>query len=286
MKSLAPLALVLGTLGLSAVAGCLPERAEAERLTARKGPTLAPATADALILQTVLIEQSIGDPFLDADLWQVAASAVSGEQKALLAENGLRACVVRGHAPPRFLELLTSEQSTVNPQMLTFSNRKQEIIPTNGPLESSAFQVVRTLGVEPAKFSLRQAGFGWQVRPEVMDVGLVKLTCEPHVQHGDRQEWLRPSGDGTQFTLRGEHPVIRFSELAVTAIVGPQDFLVIGGVAEPTEHLGCAAFRLDANGQSRQRVLVLRAVKRSSEATMNHGGKEAATLVSAAARSK
>lgn len=267
---------VLAAVGL--VAGCVGDSAEVERTIARR--PLAPAAADALYLQTVLIEQSVGDPFLDTDLWQTTPSAVSGEMKALFAENGLRVCVVRGHAPERFIEMITSELTTVNPQFLTFTTRKKEVVPTNGPVAASTFQLARSLGGSRVPYSLRQVSFGWQVRPEMLDSGQVQIECVPLIQHGDRQAWLRPSGDGTQFTLHGEHPTVSFGELGFTTTLGQKDYLVIGGIADAKESLGCAAFRLDSAGQAKQRVLVIRAGKTAGDRNEANGG----TLIARAVR--
>lgn len=246
---------------LTPIGGCLPWSLTPSAKPSPQGPPLSRPAADALFLQTVLIEQPIGDAFLNGELWQMFPSAVPAATKALLAENGLRAVIVSGTPPEPFVKIIGSELSTVNPQYLTFASRKEDVIATNGPLEACSFKVLNDLAGDPHPMSLKQACCGWRVKPEVTAEGRVKIACEPQVQHGERQDWLRPSADGTQFTLKGEVPLERFSTLAFETTIGPREFLVIGGFAEETESLGAAFYRVESNNRVQQRVLVIRAGK-------------------------
>lgn len=247
---------------LLSLAGCVLDRSAAERALAFK-PSLCEAAAQGPLLQTVLLEVPVGEAFLQRELWQTHPSAADGETRALLAENGLRACVVRGHLPDRLRDLLTSELHTVNPQVATFASRKREVLATNGPLTSVQFEAARRLGAPRTTYALQQASLGWEVTPEALEEGDTRLCCLPILQYGERQEWLRPSEDGTQFVLHGEPATLRFPDMTLRVVLGPKDYLLIGGDAEAVGTLGYSAFVLAAGGGVKQRVLVIRATSPS-----------------------
>src|SRR5262249_5819955 len=79
------------------------------------------------------------------------------------------------------------------------------------------------------------------------------------LQHGDRRDWLRPTADGTQFTVQGEVPTVRYPALGFEVLLGPNDYLLVGWPAAAEGTLGSALFAVEANNQPRQRVLVVRA---------------------------
>ncbi len=242
-----------------AAAGCHDFHRDMALARKRVPPLLAPAAADALVVQSVLVEQPAGDPFLDRDLWAAGPSAVPARATALLSENGLRAIILTGDPPARFLELVRSEASTVGPQAMTFGTRKEAVVPTNGPLPACTFKVLADLDASRETVSVQDAGCGWLVRPEALPDGRVKVAFEPRVQHGRRQDFVRPNGDGTGFTIQGEVPAERYPALGFDAVLGPKDYLVIGGEAGRPDTLGGAFFRVTADGRPRQRVLVVRA---------------------------
>ncbi len=248
-------------LAAAAVCGCLPTAGEpAGGWVSRMRPLAPPAAPpDAVVLHTALLDRPFPDPYLDDALWAAAGQPLPAEVRALLAENGLRAGVVGGVVPGEFQKLLTSELSCVNPREMRFSAGKATVAAVNGPVDAAAFDVLADLGGEPRRVALDQARFGVSVAPRVGPDGRVTLACEPQAQHGDRREWLRPTEDGTGFAWHEETPVEKFPPLAFELTVGPTEYLVIGAFADRPGTLGDAAFRADANGRPRQRVLVLRA---------------------------
>ena len=87
----------------------------------------------------------------------------------------------------------------------------------------------------------------------------MKLRCEPQVQHGERQDWIRPTADATGFSVQGEMPLERYPGLGFDVTLEPSEYLVIGSPAAAIESLGSAMFSVEAKSESRQRVLVIRA---------------------------
>jgi hypothetical protein len=242
----------------AAAAGCLPDRAAAPTPTTT-ARSLGPASPDGVYVLHVLIERPVGDPLLDRELWAAGLPAARDAARALLSENGLRAVVLGGNLPAGLRRALATESETVNRQGLTFATRKDAVIPTAGPTDPCDYEVLTALGGERVKVSLRQAGGGVLVRPEPTTDGRVRVWCEPQVQYGRRQDWLRPTADGTQFVMQGELPLERYPALGFEVFLAAGEFLVIGWPADQPGTLGEVLFGVEASGRPRQRVLVLRA---------------------------
>jgi hypothetical protein len=255
--------------------GCLYHRPDgsvglANPFAGRPGPgpanpaavarSLGPAVpAEGFYVESVLLERPVGDEVLDRQLWAAEQTPVPPETAALLTENGLRVAVLRGALPPVFQKLLDTEADTVNPRGLTFAGRKEFVIPTAGPTDPCEYEVLTDLAGRRTAVKLRQAACGFLVRPEPAADGRVRVRCEPQLQHGDRRGWLRPSADGTQFTMQEEVPTVRYPGLGFEVLLGPNDYLLVGWPAAMGNTLGSVLFGVEANNQPRQRVLVVRA---------------------------
>jgi hypothetical protein len=221
--------------------------------------SLAPVVpVEGIYLESVILERPLGDPFLDRDLWAEALPVGAQETRALLSENGLRAGVLSGSLPQRFQTLLESETESLGGRGLTFAMRKDEVLPTSGPNEVCEFGLLADLAGKRAPVALKQARGGILVRPEPLS-GRVKVWCEPQIQHGEKRDLLRPSADGTGFVKFEEVPLARYPMLGFDAPLGRNEYLLIGWHANQPDTLGAALFAVEASGQPRQRVLVIRA---------------------------
>jgi hypothetical protein len=223
--------------------------------------SLAPAIpADSLIVEYVLLERPIGDVFLDRDLWTSTLPAGSPEIRSLLAENGIRAGILTGMLPTQFQTMLETKADVVDhPHLITFSNRKETVIPTAGPIEACEFDILSDLAGKSESVSLKEARCGVLVRPQSLGEGRVKVWCEPQIQHGSRQDRFRPSEDGTQFTKYEEVPTEKYSAFGFEVTLRPEECLVIGCIADQQETLGAVLFGVEANGHPRQRIVAIRA---------------------------
>jgi hypothetical protein len=213
--------------------------------------------ANKVFLQTTLIDQPAGDPYLTRDLWFAAGRPVAPDRAALLAENGIRVGLIDGNLPPEFLRLATSEVHTVRPTQQTCSPGDSKVIPVNGPILKAEFGVEKEIGTGRTAFDLSAAECGIAVTPSAADGGRVKLVFEPRIQHGAKQGWLRPTADGTAFAWRDAKPVEAFPKLGWEITLGPKDYALVGPTELPLEKLGGAFFVNP--GAGRMRVLVVRA---------------------------
>jgi hypothetical protein len=214
---------------------------------------------EALLVQSVLIEQPIGDEFLDRELWAVARPVGEPETRALLAENGLRAGILSGSLPQRFQDLLDSEADTVTPSEMSFNKRKDAVIPTAGPVDPCRFAFLADLAGAAQQLEFKNARCGVFVRPRAEEGGRVGIYCEPQIKHGEPRDHYRPNEDGTGFIKTEEMPLEQYPMLGFDVALGTGDCLVIGWNAEQPETLGQAFFAAEINNRPRQRVLVIRA---------------------------
>jgi hypothetical protein len=227
----------------------------------RTGPARAsasfPATfPDGPYIESVLVERPVGDAVLDHDLWAGARPPLPAETGALLAENGIRVRVVGGSLPPAFRRLL--ETDAVDPHGLTFAGRPDVVVPTATPPDPCTFRVLPDLAGTRKDMTLKSASCGIMVRPTWGGDGRLRVYCEPQVQHGEREDHFRPTGDGTGLTVEGEVPTERYPGLGFEVTLGPDDHLLIGSPASAAGTLGEAVFTAEAGGQTRQRVLLIR----------------------------
>ncbi|VTU00080.1 Uncharacterized protein OS=Planctomyces limnophilus (strain ATCC 43296 / DSM 3776 / IFAM 1008 / 290) GN=Plim_2225 PE=4 SV=1 [Gemmataceae bacterium] len=237
-------------------AGCVHRRPSVTTIVKSLTP---PRQIEGLVVESVLVEQPLGDTFIDRDLWTEVTPVGSPETRVLLDENGLRVGVVSGTGPQKLQTLLGSETDTVSPQLTTFQMRKDTVLPTATPPGACQYEVRTDLGGRATAVELTQARCGVLVRPQQTADGRVRVWCEPQVQHGDRKQWLRPNEDGTKFAQHNEVPTEKYAALGVEATLGPDDYLVLGWDAAAADTLGSVLFSADAGGRPRQRVLVIRA---------------------------
>jgi len=226
------------------------------------GNALDVEAAPGLHVESVIYERPLGDTLLNRDIWSRDAAQIPAATRVLLEENGFRVAVIGGNLPPDFLRMLESGEGAISPQAMTFGTRTETVVPTVGPIAECAYRVRAELAAErePRTFTAVHGGF--RVQPERTDDGRVKLRCEPLVQHGERQDFIRPAADATGFTLRSEVPHEAYPALGFDLTLDPNDYLVIGWRAadEGTDRtLASTMFCVEAKGESRQRVLVIRA---------------------------
>jgi hypothetical protein len=214
-----------------------------------------------LAIRTVLVERPAGDPYLSRGLWASGGKPLPHEQSALLARNGLRVGVLTGMVPGEFDHLITSEHTAVNPMHRTMQPNKPKVVPVNGPLDRCAYRAVHDLAADPVRVELGGAECGLSVTTTPGEGDRVTLICEPQVQHGDKQAWLKPSADGTEFTRRDAKPLESFPTLSFEVTLGPQDYLLIGPTEDPVDTLGQTFFYTATEDRARQRVLVIRAFR-------------------------
>lgn len=226
------------------------------------GNSLDVEAAPGLYVESVLFERPLGDSLINRDIWARDSGGLSPQTRVLLEENGLRVAVIGGNLPPEFVRMLEAGEGAVSPQAYTFGTRTETVVPTVGPVAACEFCVRADLGGEREPKKLTAVHGGFRIRPRTADDGRVTVHLEPQVQHGERQDFIRPAADATGFTLQSEVPHERYSSLGFEVSLGAGDYLAIGWPAADegdSRSLGSALFCVEGKSEPRQRVLVLRA---------------------------
>lgn len=256
---------VVGLALCSLLAGCLP-RYEGSRTAriydrVRGWSGLGSGGDGGLYVQTAIVDQPAPDPFLTTDLWSsgTTTNPLPAETSALLEVNGLRVRITGGIPPAKLQSLLNDEVASVSPMVRSLKPGVPKVVPVNGPTDGVRIGVRRELKVDvvPTEWDAVECGLSLNARPT--DGGRVAIRCEPQVQHGDRQSWLRPAADGAGFTRQEQKPLDTYPTLGFEVTLGTGDYLIVGPSVDAVGTLGQAFFYAAAKDHLHQRVLVVRA---------------------------
>ena len=228
-------------------------------LDERTGFTPLDMKRDTLLLQSVLLDQPVGTPFLEQALWNATTSPLTHQDDALFERNGLRVGVLSGMIPTEFDRLISAEESTLNPMMRTLPPNEAKVVPIIGPLQECEFASAMTL-LEPMEtFHFEDVEAGLSVTGEPLTQDRVRLHCVLRLQHGQKQAYLEPSDDGSRFTRNSRKPLHDFPALKWSVDLDRNDFLIIGPTINPSNRVGRTLFFDETPGRPRHRLLVLRA---------------------------
>jgi hypothetical protein len=247
--------------GLAALAllagGCLmPGPGGPSGLVRAHKPAVGPQGADAVAVLVAVIEQPVGDGYLDRDLWAALDEGVVAlDRKAVLEDNGFRVAVTGGQPPDPLQDLLVSERSNPNARRWQVRAGTAKAVTLGEPRAACAFQVHRGGTAEAVELADGQCQLA--VTPELAAGGAVTLTFVPQVQHGAPQ-MLAPAEDG-DWRLHGGRPVKAFPDLAFEVTLAPQDYVIVGTRAARGGTLGHRCFVTTDGPKPVQRLLAIRA---------------------------
>src|SRR5438094_255574 len=113
--------------------------------------------ADVVVLDVALLEQPVGDRFLNEGLWAAADEQVFDlDRKAVLEDNGFRVGLVGGIPPAEFLALLTVERSCPDPHRVRMPAGNTKPVPLGGSRPLLRFQLHADGQVTPVEFPQAQ----------------------------------------------------------------------------------------------------------------------------------
>ncbi len=249
-----------GMLALAAFAptGCFtaPPDRSISRFEAQL-PFTSFAGDDIVQLDVYLVERPAADACLNREVWEFGDEQVLQDRKSVLADNGLRACVL-GDTPPDGLQaLLRSERSCPHPWRLRFHAGKQEAVVLGPPEPEMRFQL-RQDG-RTADVDLKQAQTVLQVTTRFTDDGRLALHFTPAIRHGEPEATPRPKQDpsGTlRWEVQTEQPTEMYRGLGWDLTVAPNTYIAVGALPDRDGTLGPAALCSDGPPRT-QRLLVL-----------------------------
>ena len=228
----------------------------------RFSPAVGPSEGSPQVaFDTRLLEQPVGDEYLNRTLWTEVSDPLPHQLSALLAANGVRVGVLSGTPSAEFHRLATGEGTAVSATVRRGLAGVPKAVPVNGPLDRCAAEVVPALTAEARKLDWSAAECGVVVAGTPHPSGKVTVRCQFHLQHGGKGAWWTPTAAGgfdrTEGKSREEFPTLTFE-----VDLDPADTLVVGPTRSPAGTLGAAYFHTAAG--SKQRVLVVRATGESA----------------------
>jgi hypothetical protein len=251
--------LVLALL-LAPVVGCFT--AEPERSVARfgmHGPFTGPQGDDVVQLDVALIECTVGDSYINKNLWQLTDESVSPDLKAILQKNGFRACQTGSTPPPGLLDLLNSQKYNFNPRRIcTRANTPTTIL--LGPVWTTCPYDLDKDGV-PAPVEVEQAQCVLTVVPALADERRVTLRFTPEVRHGAtmlKPKPLQEPSGAKSWTLAPEQLTEAYAWLGWEMTVKPGEFVAVGTLLDRPDTLGYRGFLYTETSAPVQRLLVIR----------------------------
>jgi hypothetical protein len=255
------LVLLLGT-GL--LAGCAG--GEAARTTAwrnRLRPPQGPPPSNLVLMEVALIEQPVGDPYVNQQLWDLAdEQVVSLERKPVLQDNGLRIGLMSGMLPPGLQALLTSKRSCANPRRIQRAAGEPTTLMLGLTMPRCRFQLHTSGTTEVVE--LEQAQCTLIVTASLTTDGRTRLQLTPQVRHGEAALIPRPAVDraGTySWMIQEQRPTETYTDLGWEVSLAPNEYLVVGGRLDRPDTLGRQFFVRGDEPSPVQRLLVIRTTR-------------------------
>lgn len=178
-------------------------------------------------------------------IWHSARPAGLPESNALWCENGLRLGVLRSPLPARLQQWLEDEGTIPSGSLQTFHQRHETFLATTPVLERYRLRWTADLAAAAMEKEWAQIIGGIWVQPRLHKRSTL-LICEPRLQHAEQQSWIRPAADASRF-VRSEEPLMeRFPTLQVEVELTPEEYLIIGPLANANDNLGFLLFRTAA----------------------------------------
>lgn len=235
------------------LAGCVwTEQAETSNFMDRLArQTVAP---DSAILRIAMIEQPLGDEFLNGRLWEhVDELCIDEDCRALLKANGFRVGVLIG-APSSQLQKLLLSKYGCTARDSAFSQGK--ILPISlGPLlPRTSYCVARKKAA--TETALEDARYCLDVNARLIKEG-TRLSFTPRVEHGAARLPFQTAADDRHWEMRTERASENYPELSWDLTLAPNQYLFIGARPECERTIGHSALTQGDGPQPVQRLLVL-----------------------------
>ncbi len=251
--------LVLALL-LASAAGCFT--AQPERTLTHfglQGAFAGPQGDDVVQLDVAILERTVGDGYINKDLWQLADESVSPDLKPVLQRNGFRACRTGSTPPPGLLDLLKSEKCNFNPRRISTRADQPTAILLGPAWPTCQYDLDKDRVEVPVE--LHQAQCVLKVVATLTDDGRIILRFTPEVRHGEmtlRARPLQEASGAKSWTLLPDQPTESYAWLGWEMTVKPDEFVAVGTLLDRPDTLGYRSFLYTETGSPVQRLLVVR----------------------------
>jgi hypothetical protein len=230
------------------------------------GPQL-PLGPDSVLIDMMVVEQRLGDRFLNDDVWDCAyCQAVGLERQGLLADNGLRVGPVIGMVPGKLHNLLSMERYCAGKRRQILGAGHNTTVALGSLLPAFNFCLHTDAGATDVVLEQGQAML--LIEPSLTDDGRTRLKFTPQVTYGSVMPDYQADQLGWQ--LEFKRPSKTYPALGWEVTLAPNQYLIVGthfdenasDEAPPT--LGGQFFVQDTDQGSVQRLLVIRTMRGQS----------------------
>jgi hypothetical protein len=224
---------------------------------------------DVVYLDVAIIERTLGDVFLNRELWNEADEevvhvesepAISLERKRALVKNGFRVGQVGGLLPSKLHDLLTSERSCQTRRIELHAGH-ETVLSCGPPWPQCHYRLLQD--DSSASVDLEKARCELEVVPSLADQGHIRLHFTPRIKHGDVKTAFVPirESDGQRRWDRQEDQAEEiYSWLNWTLTLVTNEYVVVGALIADGDTLGEQFFLTREEGRPIvQRLIVLRA---------------------------
>jgi hypothetical protein len=247
------------------LAGCVTSQpAQSTSLMERPRPFQGPTGPDVVQLNIALLEQPVGDAYLNRGVWDFTdEQGIAAELRAVLEDNGLRVGQVGGIPPTELQALLTSDRCNVNPRQVLLHADSPTTVVLGPPRPLCQFDLQQDSRATPVR--LEQAQFTLAVLPKLMPDGRTCLRFTPQVHHGAMAPAIELSDDRSGFFLRGKQATECYPRLSWEVTVAPNEYVLVGTCFERPATLGHQVFVRPDEPRPVQRLLAIRTCRLAKE---------------------
>ena len=243
-----------------------PSQSWYERTSLLQGPT----GSDVVQIDMALLEQPVGDRYLNEDLWFLADEQFMPlDRKRTLADNGLRVGQISGITPPGLHALLTSERSNPNPRETQMRAKNTTSVELGPVVEQCHFGINKESAQTTKIIEIKNALCTLELTPSLADDGRVRLRFLPRVGQGSSGGLRGISPQSINWLAKQQKPDETFEQLAWDVSLLPNEYIVVGGRYDRPNTLGHACFIRTEEVNPIQRLLVIRVTRLQPESTFD-----------------
>jgi hypothetical protein len=236
---------------------------------------------DVVYLDVAIVERTLGDAFLNHELWNEADEevvhvesepTVSLERKTALEKNGFRVGQIGGLLPSKLHDLLTSERSCQTRRIELHADHGT-VLSCGPPWPQCRYRLIHD--DRSANVELEKARCELEVVPSLADEGRIRLRFTPRIKHGEVKTAFVPIRDSDgqlRWDRQEDQTEVGYPWLGWTLTLVPNEYVVLGALVENGDTLGEQFFLTREDDHPIvQRLLVLRATHVPNPARENLG---------------
>jgi hypothetical protein len=221
---------------------------------------------DGVLIDLVLMERPLGDPYLNEELWHCTdCQVVDLEHKSILDDNGFRVGQVVGMLPAKLQTWLNNDRWSIDRLHRILPAGTSTTFPLGPTLDHCTFRLNSESG--PTDVSLDQGQCMFTIQPSLTNDGRTRLTFTPQVQYGAVLPHYQVAEDRSGRMLEFKRSSKTYDAVSWDVTLAPNEFLVIGtffdeNASEDAPQTMGGQFFIQDNGRTFvQRVLIVRTTR-------------------------